>query len=85
MHIRRCVFVYSLAIQNIFNSFQDIRERGNRLVAVEDIQRSGIFKPTLQEQPLLGFLGEVRVYPSLSHTHTHTYTLSLSSSHTHSH
>jgi len=53
-----CVFVYSLAIQNIFNSFQDIKERGNRLVAVEDIQRSGIFKPTLQEQPLLGFLGE---------------------------
>ena len=53
-----CVFVYSLAIQNIFNSFQDIRDKAKRRTAVEDIQRSGIFKSTMQITSLNEFVSE---------------------------
>jgi len=53
-----CIFVYSLAIQNIFNSFQEVKERTMRRAAVEDVQRSGIFKKTFRSERLEEFLVE---------------------------
>ncbi len=52
------MFVYSLALANIFTAFQDIKDRSKRLAAIVDIHRKGIFQSTIPSDDLPAFLSE---------------------------
>ncbi len=53
-----CIAVYSLALQNLFNSFQDIQEVTKRAGVVDHVRMTGIFKKTMVADTLIEMLKE---------------------------